>query len=44
LHKKKYNHKQNLILAWAELRHRELIENWQLAGQEQLLQKIKGLE
>jgi hypothetical protein len=35
---------QNLILAWAELRHSELLKNWQLAEQEQLLQKIKGLE
>ena len=35
---------QNLIVAWAELRYAELLENWQRAQDEQALRSIKGLE
>jgi len=35
---------QNLIVAWAELRYAELLDNWQRAQDEQALRPIKGLE
>lgn len=34
---------QHLILAWAELRSKELMENWQLAAKEQTLKRIDGI-
>jgi len=35
---------QHLILAWAELRQEELLENWDRVVQEDVLHQIKGLD
>ena len=35
---------QNLVIAWAELRYEELMENWQAIEKEQTLRKIAGLQ
>jgi hypothetical protein len=35
---------QNLVVAWAEIHHQELIENWRRVETEQPLLKVEGLK
>ncbi|MCP4165423.1 MAG: DUF4160 domain-containing protein [Chloroflexi bacterium] len=35
---------QNLVLAWAELHQKELLDNWHRASQQKPLQTITGLQ